>query len=168
MNLNYKILGFTFILFSFSLFSQKSDSTVQKNIKAKNAIFIEGFGSSASVLSLNYDRIIYQSKITRITVNVGFALFPISDPSNAAHKNLFYVYGVPVSGNLLFGKKKHYLEVGLGVSYSRGLEASFSSTGKSVFSEMLFFVPRVGYRFQRNQGGFFFRLGFTPLIMLKD
>jgi len=168
MNLRYKIVVFNFLLLSFSLFSQSKDSTVQQNIKSKNAIFIEGLGSSASFVSLNYDRIIFQSEITKLTISAGVGLFPVVDKENIAHKNVYYIYGLPVSTNLLLGKKKHYAELGVGVSYSKGLEASFSSTGRVVLSEMLFLVPRVGYRFQRNQGGFFFRIGFTPLVLLKN
>ena len=71
---------------------------------------------------------------------------------------------------MLIGKTKHYIEIGAGITYSLG-GASFWAVpynGQIHYTAGLFIVPRIGYRYQKDNKGFFFRAGFTPLILLND
>ena len=179
MNYFSKILVLSFIIFSFSLQGQSIDSTVNKKVMAKNSVFVEILGNSFNLASLNYDRIIFQAKIIKLSLTTGIGLFPVID-NEIVPKKTYFEYGIPLSVNALIGKRNHFLEIGVGLTYSKGAETSFShehSTNQAgvtsdiytaYFSELLVFVPRVGYRFQKNKHGFFFRIGFTPLIILKD
>lgn len=68
-------------------------------------------------------------------------------------------YGVPVSYNWLLGKKSHHLELGIGLT---SLLVNPHSNKNSSFYAYL--TPKIGYRFQRPQGGLFFRATLTPMI----
>jgi len=179
MNYFFKTLILSFFIFSFNVQAQSVDSTINKKAMAKNSVFVEILGNAFSLGSLNYDRIIFQSKIIKLSLSTGIGLYPLTD-SYLQPKKTYFEYGIPLSVNALIGKRNHFLEIGVGLTYSKGAEASFShdhstnqagvtnDTYNEYFSELLVFVPRVGYRFQKNKHGFFFRVGFTPLIILKD
>ena len=160
----YKIL--ILFCFPFGFYSQSVDSLSHKQIKATNSLFIEGEGNSYTFASLNYERIIFQAKIVRITVGTGFGISPLPKDAISPQRK-YFAYGIPFSANLLLGKNKHYFEFGPGITYNKGTDVVFNPTG-TYLGENLFFIPRVGYRYQRNNGGFIFRIGFTPLILLKD
>jgi hypothetical protein len=40
--------------------------------------------------------------------------------------------------------------------------------GVNVYSKALYFIPSLSYRFQKPNGGLFFRVGYTPLLKLKE
>lgn len=72
---------------------------------------------------------------------------------------------IPVMVNYLFGKEKHYFEVGGGATYV------FASTGNNFGPMMekdsgsaLLGTLNLGYRFQPADGGIMFRGGLTPFF----
>lgn len=74
---------------------------------------------------------------------------------------------IPLEVSALYGKSNHHLELGFGfTSYlSRTLEINsetFEFNDKVVFDSL---IPlRIGYRYQKPEGGFFFRVGYTPFF----
>lgn len=65
----------------------------------KSAVYVEFFGNSASVFSVNYDKIIKQYKKGYFNASIGFAPYLFKD---------FYYeqgYNIPVSINYSFGKR---------------------------------------------------------------
>ena len=91
---------------------------------------------------------------------------PCSEPS----------VGVSFQANYLYGKK-HYFEFGTGITlpevYSPSkVECSYNDNGHWrcisedwKFSTRNVVIPvRIGYRYQRNEGGFFWKIAFVPLF----
>jgi hypothetical protein len=70
--------------------------------------------------------------------------------------------GVNIEINGLWGANNHYLEIGGGSTfiYLVQNEESYGSSNTS----LLLLNTRVGYRFQKKEGGLLFRIGFTPLF----
>ena len=69
----------------------------------------------------------------------------------------------PLMGNYFIGDGSHKFELGAGPAI---VNAS-ASTDFGTFDEsgtFLFGTATAGYRFQPNDGGFVFRIGFTPLF----
>lgn len=115
----------------------------------KNAIYLEVGGNSASFMSLNYERIVYQNqkKTILLPVRIGFS-FQKSDYDSTQ------TYAMPIEFNSLFllwknEHDKHYAEFGIGYT-------PFISTG-SITSDNIpdwkkgksfnICTIRIGYRF---------------------
>lgn len=123
----------------------------------KNTIYAEAFGQGLC-WSMNYDRLLNTDKKVFNSFTVGVVYVPkqiqFGDGS---------YFGVPVSYNWLFGKKSHHLELGVGIT---GL-ASKSDYGSTTINNFYtYLTPKIGYRFQRPQGGFFLKVTATPMIDL--
>lgn len=72
----------------------------------------------------------------------------------------------PVELSYLRGKGNHLLELGLGVTplLQNGRE---TNDAQAKFWEVLP-VVRIGYRYQRREGGIFYKAGFTPMAELAS
>lgn len=155
-----------FIIFSFPFFAigqQKADS-----IPKRNTLYLEAFGQGI-VYSLSYDRLLRINKQTKTSFSVG--IIPFYFPTW-----YYTLFGVPISYNLLLGKKKNYLELGIGLTLSRIHIKSFegvyyNSAGIYVYDGVFtshqtnyisYLTSKIGYRFQRENGGFFYRVTFSP------
>lgn len=124
-----------------------------KKIKRVNTLFIEG-GGNGVYGSVNYDRVFNFRKFAA-SFRVGAGVFPASN--NQAN----YLYPiVPIEGNVLFGKKNHFIEAGLGVSSMFVYKSLGQDTPKFLFLGF----ARIGYRMQKDNG-MFLRIGFTPILM---
>jgi hypothetical protein len=150
---------FCFIFsFGFAQAQEVSEDTLQT---ARNSLFVE-LGGSTYLYSINYDRIFYSSKWLSSSARVGVFYNWMGRGS----------FGVPVEVNGLIGKGKHFLEIGVGGSYTYGVEGvewrtpnTFGKEGIERFSAV-FATGRLGYRFQKPEGGFFFRAAYTPTARL--
>ncbi len=119
-----------FFLFTFlsclSGYAQNQDSL--NAIFPKNTIFVDIFGQGT--LSWNYDHIFYQKKSYKISFRVGFAIFPhgyeIETRTFYQGKASFktdhyldwtkYQCAFPIQINFMYGKTKHFAEIGLGIT----------------------------------------------------
>lgn len=151
-------------LFSFQVAAQRSAET----FTARNSVFLE-VGGNAGQYAFNYGRMIHQKGILKIVASAGFALW--ADPIAGS---TIWMPVVPLEVSTLIGKRRHHLELGLGItSY---LEAEVNSSwesgtlvqtkGASHLDAVLPF--RIGYRYQKPEGGFFFRLGYTPFLAMPN
>jgi hypothetical protein len=138
---------------------------------ARNTIYAELFGQSL-YYSLNYDRIHLESNRGKTSYTIGACFVPVTD---------FYTTAVAGSYNYLLGRRNHYLELGIGLSgmqlvsgnvtssytttNAQGEEFTQSELGAST-NYFLFLTPKIGYRFQQLEGGFFGRLTLTPPVGL--
>lgn len=138
---------------------------------ARNSIYAEILGQSL-YYSLNYDRIHLESSRSKTSFTIGGCLVPVTD---------FFTTAGSFSYNYLRGKRNHYLELGIGItgmqlvsgnvtsSYTttndQGQEITQSTLGSST-NYFLFLTPKIGYRFQQLDGGFFGRLTLTPPVGL--
>jgi hypothetical protein len=142
----FKATGFALLtviafLVSVNTFAQKGDKSV---LFRKNAVFVEILGSSGYVYNLCYDRELYVQGKNKIHAAIGAQFFPklglLEDPLISFTPQFSYLYG-----------NVHNLELGAGVFFN----LYYGQWGLPI---------RVGYRYQPENSGFFFRAALTPIL----
>ena len=139
-----------FFMSVFSVFSQEKNSNDDLE---RNTIYAEAFGQGFCY-SINYDRLFNTEKRFMNSFTAGF----VYAPESLGFGDGTYC-GIPISYNWLLGKKSHHLELGIGLT---SLVVNPNSNMVSDFYTYL--TPKIGYRFQRPNGGLFFRATATPMI----
>jgi hypothetical protein len=127
-----------------------SQHDINNLFSKRNALYIE-VGGNAGYYSLNYDIIFFQKGNFKLDWRNGFSLLPI------INLPIF----IPLEINTLFGKSKHHFECGLGYT-----PVLFLGETNEKYSDIILF--RVGYRYQKPNGGLLLRIGFTPGISNVD
>ena len=118
-------------------FSQDSidDPNTEHTQTGQHTVYTELLGNAGLLYSIGYDYTIKLKGKEKLSFNCGFQYF-------------YGMYSLSPQINYLQGKKKnHYRDLGIGVICSNELTA------------ILF---RIGYRYQREDGGFFFKIAYTP------
>jgi hypothetical protein len=124
-------------LILFSIYGQNTKDTSRI---AKNTLHLELLGN-AGVSSFNYDRILLSKNKFKISGRIGISLDFLENGS------------YPIEFNFLFGKKNN-LETGIGYTFIvYSIEDIIHDSP---------FVYSLGYRFQKPNGGFFFK---TALVL---
>ncbi|MCP4459624.1 MAG: hypothetical protein GY816_16605 [Cytophagales bacterium] len=124
------------MVFQPKIYAQENDA----NLISRNTVYVEILGSAGVLYNITYDRLFSIDEKNKISTGIGFQYLPM--------------YGYEIVSfspriNYLRGKK-HYFETGLGLIYDA--------------QENEYLIPiRFGYRFQKPDGGFFAKVGFTPL-----
>lgn len=119
-----------------------------------STVYLE-LGGNALIYSINYDRLINDNFGVRGGI-MGFA----ASSGNAGA----FAIAVPVLANYLVGEGNSRLELGFGFMYLSGAVGGGDIIGEvSAISPTAF----IGYRYQPAEGGFFFKIGFSP-IMFKE
>ena len=129
---------------------------------AKNAAYLELAGNGI-FYSLNYERVIYQKGLFKSAARVGITALP----SKIAAET-FWSGALPLELVGFIGRSRHHFEFGVG--YTPYLYAK--STISPIIAEEEFdayrvasIVPfRLGYRYQKPEGGLFFRAGYLPAL----
>ncbi len=160
---SYKSLLFSLIaLFLFSQ-NKAAAQTESEIFTAKNSIHVELAGNSYGY-ALNYGRIFYQKDRLKISASAGFSLRyrRASEPIRPA----YLVPVFPAEITAFWGKSKGHLEFGIGFLTYRERRYIFDKDFPRNIREQPYWgktiVPRIGYRYQKSAGGFFFRAGYTP------
>lgn len=150
------------------LLAQKA--SVDPELK-RNSLFIE-FGGQGKYTSLNIDRLFRIDKKVKSSFRFGL----ISNPFDRKNK---FVFGVPISYNFIFGQKNHHLELGLGLTalyrsqknitfydktYNQFGEQKINTLYGSQESFSVTLHPKIGYRYQKPTGGFFFQANISPAL----
>lgn len=136
-------------------------------IKNKHTVYAEIFGQGFSG-SLNYDLLFNSSGNWKRSFTIGAVVVPKSFGfGDGAY------LGVPVSYNWLYGKKRSFLELGIGLTTQAVDDRAFAGNGidgsKQAFSSLYTYItPKLGYRFQPYKSGLFFRATLTPHIALVN
>ena len=125
-------------------------------------------GGNAILYSVNYDVMLTQGGAFndlsfRIGVSPGF-WFIEPGPSSVW---LF----IPIELNAIFHMTNNsHLELGMGSVVHRGTElyGEQKRISYAVTRTKAYMTLRTGYRYQRPSGGFFFRIGFTPLLFVNN
>lgn len=138
------LITLSFCFSSSVLFSQITSNEEFK----KNSLYLE-LGGNSLLYSFTFDNLVRVSDNTKLALGAGFEYvtsYTVNDNELGA------TFCVIPSANLLFGKNSHHLETGL---------ACFAGIGKGGL------IPsaRIGYRFQPNNGGLVFRIGYTPMLI---
>ncbi len=119
---------------------EREDSTL--NIKRN---YIIGNVSFAGV-TLNYERNIIQWSISYTNMRIGFGLF--NDLQGGGKQGIASLVH-------LFGKKKSHLELNLGIKYCVNSKNNMWPSSKHFYLD-----PFVGYRYEKPDGDFIFRIGY--------
>lgn len=133
--------------------AQAQDMSKMSLPEAKNSVYVELAGNGL-LYTVNYDRFF----TPKITGRVGVMRAGVSDVSLTA---------IPLMGNYLVGSGGHKLELGLGPQILRvGIDVE-GGDGFAGFDEEVTTIAgsaTIGYRYQSMDGGFVFRVGFTPMF----
>jgi len=157
------------IFLSFLVSNIAAQDTLVVSPPARNTIYVELLGQGL-YNAFTFDRLHLENARSMTSYSAGITLIPSKD---------LFVLAVPISYNLLLGKRNHFLELGLGFTVMNLVEGNVAwgtnevnSTGDTIYVEKLgsiahyysYFTPRIGYRFQQEDGGFFARVTLTPAI----
>ena len=133
-------------------------------IPARNAFYVELLGNGL-IYSVNYDRRLTDNLAGR----VGFA-FVSGEDSDGDRASIVIA---PVMGSYLFGEGNSHFEAGLGVLLASASVEDVGSGDEDWFDETVegstvLGTGVLGYRYQRPDGGFVFRVGLTPVFTTSD
>lgn len=146
--------------------SLKKDTIKKDTLQYKpKSIYLEAFGPG-SFYSLNFDTR-FKKFQNGLGMRVGFGYIFV-DNENAI--------SVPFVLNYLFGKNKHFFELGAGATYYYNFNKNYSqyllypnfpeqpSNGFSQYGSGVIGTFTTGYRYQPVKGGFTFRAGNSIII----
>lgn len=134
-------------------------STTSTDRKAKNLVYLELLGNGG-LYSVNYERMLGND----LSARLGFSYLSMGASSGEASAKATLVTA-PVMLNYMIGGKNHKLETGAGATVIY-VSASAESGGMSASGEGVGIVGTgtVGYRYSPADGGFVFRVGYTPFF----
>ena len=153
----------TFV-FTFALCFDGYAQSEAELFTAKNTVFVEGRWN-AERYAAGYGRIFHQKGMFKLSGSAGFSMW-YYDTSRPSLRSTHWLPVVPLEVSALLGKSKHHLEIGTGITpylepaIRKDPETSRRISDKIVLSAEL--PIRVGYRYQKPEGGFFFRVGYVP------
>ena len=130
-----------------------TNSFSQNKFVKKNSVSLELAGTGL-FYSINYDRLILIDKNIRFSVTTGFWYIPqinrVSD---------FQTFmGGTIGFNTIFGKQTHFGELGFGFSYINMRQEN------GTMYHTTYLPIRIGYRYQKDDGGLFLRASFMPIF----
>ncbi len=150
----------------------------------RNGVFLELMGNGF-MYSLNYERLMKDAGRWKHGWRLGIGYSPIA-LGTAGKVSLI---DVPAEYNFFYFRKKHHLELGIGITYQRlsikttiphvhyDYKTVITTTDttttitrrdeehiQKVINTDFMVVPRIGYRYEKPNGRISVRVGFTPLI----
>jgi len=140
------LIVFIFLNVVYTAFGQRNELSNSSNIKT-NSFQIELFGNGIGY-SFAYENILINKPKYKTAALIGIEYLPPS-----AGVDLVF----PVQVCQLFSFDQHHFE--LGVGYSFFLELWHEEKNKQLSG---WFNGRIGYRYQKPEGKFLFRIGFIP------
>jgi hypothetical protein len=162
MNLQ-KISSFLLVLILIYALSHEANAQVEpETFTSKKAVYLEVGGSSGRY-AINYSKIFHQKGKLKLNTSVGFSMWrnEIND------FRTIWLPVVPLEVSAVYGKSKHHLELGFGLISFLDRTLDFDSESLELEDKVVVnaAIPlRIGYRYQKPEGGFFFRVGYTPII----
>lgn len=155
-----------FIIQSCSIAQIKDDDYVLEKPRdyskdpAVTANYIELLGNGG-LYSLNFDRVFMYRKKFKVSGRIGANIWP-----NGRYFEQAYI----IENNYIFFGGDHHFEVGPGLTLQRKYNPVCSDTSqypKYNWENIWFGMFRLGYRYQKEEEGFFFRFGLTPILYRK-
>jgi hypothetical protein len=135
----------------------KTDTTIAQIdtslILKKNTVFFE-IGGNAIIYSINYDRLFNVSRKFKMSARIGIHY------TNKFPLQYYRTVCIPleISGLYSFFRDKHFVEIGTGLSYLNSYDRITNHS-----EDIIILALRLGYRFQKPEGGLFIKVGFVPL-----
>ncbi|WP_291777259.1 hypothetical protein [Cecembia sp.] len=166
MAISKKISQLLILLFLVGVINQLSAQEDTEIFTAKNMVFAELLGNSG-LYAVHYGRILLQKEKMKLSGSVGFSLVP--GKGFEPHYPNYLSPVIPVEFSAFWGKSKHHLELGAGSYVFQGRKYLFDSefpptNVREVVHWDTSLTMRIGYRYQKPEGGFFFRAGYTPRV----
>ncbi len=128
---------------------------------ANNVLYVELAGNGG-IYSINYERFFTDNINAR--VGFGYISLSASGGSSSGHASILFI---PLTANYMgIGSADHKLELGLGPLFVNA-SAGASGVGGTAAHASGFAVAgtaTIGYRYVPHDGGFNFKLGFTPIF----
>lgn len=119
-------------------------------------------GGLAGFFSVNIEQTLFKAGRFNGGVRVGYGQFRF----NEGH-TLFR--GIPAALVFFRHQGNHHSDFGFGVSYISGMQYEIEPySGYANYSQALFAGPMAGYRFQKPDGGIFFRIQYIPLVKVRE
>ena len=149
------MVRYFFIILFFSFFFNLN---AQDLVVKKNTAYFE-VGGSGLLYSVNYDRLLVIDEKMRFSLTAGTWYIPHIESIS----DFNYMIGTAVGVNTLFGKQKHFAEFGVNVAYM-----IMNDIDNSIY-QLIYLPFRIGYRYQKDDGGLFLRASFMPIVpILQD
>ncbi|MFC4872559.1 hypothetical protein [Negadavirga shengliensis] len=131
---------------------------------AKNTVFVEARWN-AERDAAGYGRILHQKGRFKLSGSAGFSMW-YYDRTSPSLRSTHWLPVVPLEVSALWGKSKHHLEIGTGIMpYLEPVPRLDPETSRRISDKLILSAElpiRVGYRYQKPEGGFFFRIGYVP------
>lgn len=151
-----------FLLFFLTWGAVAQEQSTAKTYKP-NAVYLELLGNGI-LYSINYDRLLTTHRNLKISGRVGFSYFNIDlfDEMKGT--------SIPIEFLGWNGKNKGHFEFGVGLcsQFVEVNDVSILGPTQRTSSNGYYLTGRVGYRLQKPDGGFLFRVGFVPMILIAE
>lgn len=125
---------------------------------ARNSGYIE-LGGNAGFYSLNFERIYYYKEKIKISGRFGF-----SPQMHGYYFEQVYV----LENNFIFLKNPHHVEIGVGETLQRRYNEKCNTQDEYFWENLWWSLARIGYRYQKQDDGFFLKIGITPITLQKN
>jgi hypothetical protein len=143
------------------LLSLKGFSQEESNNNNRLGIFLD-IGGNSGGYSVNTEYNLFQADQYQLNARLGFGYLTVREVN---------FISIPFGINCLIGKQKHHIEIGTGASYIKGLRylnIQIGNSNKYYSDEAIYFVPSIGYRYDKYKKGLFFKAYYSPLIVVYD
>lgn len=162
-----------FVFSQYKVFAQVEKETKTESsaeiFKAKHAIYGE-LGGTSTGYAINYGFIFHQKERLKFAAGAGFFMRYQDEDVRISSGFLRPSFSTEISA--LWGKSKGHLEFGTGFVAYRSKQFIFDENFprnirvRQYWGKII--VPRIGYRYQKPDGGLFFRAAYTPWIRFKN
>ncbi|SDC87018.1 hypothetical protein SAMN04488104_100828 [Algoriphagus faecimaris] len=151
------------------VFAQSEEEPQNEIFTAKNVVYAEFAGNSGGY-ALNYGHTLYQKDRLKLQVSAGFSM--LYRKGSERIFNQYWVPVIPLELSAFIGRSDHHLELGAGFFALRNRTYSFDETYPNNVREQIHWdqniLARLGYRYQKPEGGFFFRISYTPTVAFSN
>lgn len=139
-------------IFLFLLFiTGKNFAQGSKIFSAKSTVYIEG-ATQGPAITLNHDHIFSEGEIFAKSYRIGFTVYKD-------------IMAFPIGINFITGKNKHHAEFSFtAIPYIENASKLFKPGNLS--DKKIYIIPGAGYRYQKPDGGFFFKVVAAPVLYL--
>jgi hypothetical protein len=150
-----KMIFFSLILLSMTGHAMitQTDSTHV----AVNALYLEA-GGAAGYGSVNYERIFVHHNRLSLSARIGCGTYRLKDYTTHSNPDVL----IPLAINACYGKN-HKIECGAGQTIATTVQAA-GSEFKPKRTTGFHTILSIGYRYQKDTNGLFFRCAYTPVI----
>ena len=125
---------------------------------ARNSGYIE-LGGNAGFYSLNFERIYFYKEKIKLSARFGF-----SPQIHGYYFEQVYV----LENNFIFLKNPHHIEIGIGETLQRRYNEKCDIKDEYFWENLWWSIARIGYRYQKQDDGFFCKIGITPIALQKN